>query len=91
MAANPFDRLHLGYEALFGPKTRFMHVPPTNQTGTLIASIEVPVLHLGASGASWVEAGTIGTVVASFLGLCLVLFMGLGKGKGAKKVEKKKQ
>jgi hypothetical protein len=66
-------------------------VPPNNQTGALIAHIEVPVLHLGASGASWVEAGTIGTVVASFLGLCWVLFMGLGKEKRADKVEKKKQ
>jgi hypothetical protein len=29
MSVNPFDRIHLGYEGLFGPKTRFMHIPPT--------------------------------------------------------------
>jgi hypothetical protein len=94
MAANPFDRLHLGYEALFGPKTRFMHVPPSNRTGNLIAYIDVPVLDLGAKSAKWVEAGTIGTVVVAFLGLCWVLFAGLGKGKAKKvekKIEKKKQ
>lgn len=28
MAANPFDRVNLGYEGLFGPRTRFVHVPP---------------------------------------------------------------
>lgn len=86
MAVNPFDRLHLGYEALFGPKTRFMHVPPSekgNGTGNLVEWIDVPVLDLRET--SWVEAGTIGTVVVAFLGLCWVLFGNLG----GKKVEVK--
>lgn len=86
MAANPFDRLHLGYEALFGPKTRFMHVSPNNETGkgALVEWIEVPVLDLGSWSARWVETGTVGTVVVAFLGLCWVLFGGLGGSKGGK-------
>lgn len=83
MAANPFDRIHLGYEALFGPKTRFMHVEPAQEE--LVAWIDVPVLDLGRT--AWVEVGTVGTVVCAFLGLCWVLF---GKG-GGDKGRKKKQ
>lgn len=91
MAANPFDRLHLGYEALFGPKTRFMHVPPV-ETEQLVEWIDVPVLDLRKT--AWVEMGTVGTVVVAFLGLCWVLFGRVGgkakQEKDAKK-EKKKQ
>ncbi|KAH7087545.1 PIG-X [Paraphoma chrysanthemicola] len=89
MAANPFDRVHLGYEALFGPKTRFMHVQPAAQGAVhgkagaeLVEWIDVPVLDLRKTG--WVEMGTVGTVVVAFLGLCWVLF-----GRGGKQVVEK--
>ncbi|KAF2261094.1 PIG-X/PBN1, partial [Lojkania enalia] len=75
LSTNPFDRIHLGYEGLFGPKTRFMHVAPSasgNGTGRLIEWIDVPVLDLRKT--AWVEAGTVGVVIATFLGLCFVLF-----------------
>lgn len=85
MAANPFDRVHLGYEALFGPKTRFMHVEPAASGAELVEWIDVPVLDLRKTG--WVEMGTVGTVVVAFLGLCWVLF---GRS-GGKKVEKGKK
>ncbi|KAF1933685.1 PIG-X-domain-containing protein [Didymella exigua CBS 183.55] len=75
-AQNPFDRRHLGYEALFGPKTRFMHVQPDSQAGRLVETIEVPVLDTRRVGV--VEAGTVGIVVVAFLGLCWVLFGRLG-------------
>lgn len=90
--SNPFDRKHLGYEGLFGPKTRFMHVQPEvrNQTAEgdgLVEWIDVPVLDTSKAG--WVEVGTVGVVLFAFAGLCWVLF---GKsGKGAVKEEKKKQ
>jgi hypothetical protein len=84
-AANPFDRIHLGYEALFGPKTRFMHVQPAVSRDA-VEWIDVPVLD--TRGAGWVEMGTVGTVVVAFLGLCWVLFGGRGK---KVEVEKKKQ
>lgn len=88
MAANPFDRVHLGYEALFGPKTRFMHVEPAagNATGRLVEWIDVPVLDTRKTG--WVEAGTVGTVVVAFLGLCWVLF-GRAGGKSVKEGKKR--
>jgi len=86
MAANPFDRVHLGYEALFGAKTRFMHVEPKGDR-ELVVWIDVPVLDLERTG--WVQVGTLGTVVGAFLGLCWVLFgRGVGGGKGKKKGKK---
>ncbi|PVI07591.1 PIG-X-domain-containing protein [Periconia macrospinosa] len=91
MSVNPFDRLHLGYEALFGPKTRFMHIPPIgggNGTGGLVEWINVPVLDLRKS--QWVELGTIGTVIVAFLGLCWAIFGG-GKGKAKKESAKQKK
>ena len=86
MSANPFDRRHLGYEALFGPKTRFLHVEPASEK-KLVETIDVPVLDTRKAG--WVEAGTVGVVVLAFLALCWVLF----RKTGAEKVqgEKKKQ
>ncbi|KAF2823982.1 PIG-X-domain-containing protein [Ophiobolus disseminans] len=84
MAANPFDRVHLGYEALFGLKTRFMHVEPKTSGGELVEWIDVPVLDLNKTG--WVEWGTLGTVVLAFAGLCWVLF-----GRGWKRVESGKK
>jgi hypothetical protein len=86
-AQNPFDRRHLGYEALFGPKTRFMHVQPAGNVERLVETIDVPVLDTRKVG--MVEAGTVGIVVAAFLGLCWVLF---GRVRGRQhEVEKKKQ
>lgn len=85
MAANPFDRTHLGYEALFGPKTRFMHVDPDfERGGVMVEWIDVPVLDL--RGTKWVEWGTVGMVIGAFLGLCFVLFRRSGG-----KVEKGKK
>ena len=86
-ALNPFDRRHLGYEALFGPKTRFMHVKPASGVDRLVETIDVPVLDTRMVG--WVEGGTVAVVVVAFVGLCWVLFGRVGGGK-AKKVEEKK-
>ncbi|KAF2676782.1 PIG-X-domain-containing protein [Lentithecium fluviatile CBS 122367] len=72
MSVNPFDRLHLGYEGLFGPRTRFMHGSPAEGAGRLVEWVTVPVLDLRKT--KWVEVGTIGTVVVAFLGLCWMLF-----------------
>ncbi|KAH7122417.1 PIG-X [Dendryphion nanum] len=78
MNVNPFDRVHLGYEGLFGPRTRFMHVSPKVEEGReLVEYVDVPVLDLRK--AAWVEWGTVGTVVLAFLGLCWVLFRPLGR------------
>jgi hypothetical protein len=87
-ASNPFDRKHLGYESLFGPKTRFLHVEPGNGTGQMVEWIKVPVLDTRKAG--WVEAGTVGTVVVAFLGLCWVLFGGMSGKNKVKRGEGKK-
>ncbi|KAH9884449.1 PIG-X [Xylariomycetidae sp. FL2044] len=67
---SPFDRVNLGYDGLFGPRTLFRHVQPrTEEGGTLNHQIQVPVLDLAKSG--WVNAGT--TVVV-LLGFTLVVW-----------------
>ncbi|KAF9734135.1 hypothetical protein PMIN06_008384 [Paraphaeosphaeria minitans] len=99
-SGNPFDRVDLGYEQSFGPGTRFMHVPPhpggngnasvegnenSHGEGVLVSWIDVPVLDTSKAG--WVEMGTIGAVVAAFVGLCWVLF----SGRGTKEVKREKK
>lgn len=94
MNTNPFDRVHLGYEALFGRRTRFMHIPPAtegNGTRRLVEWIDVPVLDLRKS--EWVKVGTTCTVIIAFIGLCWALFGNVGGSKAKKEngKEKKKQ
>jgi hypothetical protein len=88
MAGNPFDRVHLGYEALFGSQTRFVHVEPADR-GTLFARASVPTLAWDKT--AWVEVGTVGTVVVAFLGLCWVLFGRSGRGGAGEREGKKTQ
>lgn len=65
MNNNPFDRVNLGYDGLFGPKTMFYHLTPQRNLGdssrTLLEKLEVPVLDTSKS--HWVETGTV-TVIA---------------------------
>jgi hypothetical protein len=75
MAGNPFDRVHLGYDALFGPHTRFMHIEPSMkglEARELVQRVRMPTLE--RKWATWIETGTVGTVVVAFLWLCWVLF-----------------
>ncbi|KAI4117227.1 MAG: hypothetical protein LQ345_002495 [Seirophora villosa] len=62
MSANPFDRVHVGYDSLFGPRTMFYHFQPRPAIngGVLVEQLTVPVLELG--GTRWVESGTMGVV-----------------------------
>ena len=65
MSVNPFDRLNLGYDGLFGPRTMFYHLNPHVVSGygneTLLERLEVPVLNLSSS--AWVEKGTVMVMV----------------------------
>lgn len=72
MSTNPFDRVNLGYESLFGARTMFYHLQPNvsqasegseaaSGVGTLVENLRVPVLDL--EGTTWVEAGTVAAVV----------------------------
>ena len=69
MSASPFDRVNMGYEGLFGPRTMFYHLQPQSVTGeTLVETVQIPVLNLDRSRT--VEAGTMGVV---FLGCIWIL------------------
>lgn len=91
MAGNPFDRVFLGYDALFGPHTRFIHIEPsTKGLGADMELYQVVVMPtLERKWATWIETGTVATVIVAFLWLCWVLF-GKKAGSGDKVAERKK-
>ncbi|KAI1333792.1 PIG-X [Xylariaceae sp. FL0016] len=92
---NPFDRVNLGYDGLFGPRTLFWHVTPKSQNvDTPSHQVRVPVLDLDKS--SWISAGTSAVVILGFAFvvmklLSLYLRTGYGAKASAKQQEKKKQ
>ncbi len=66
---NPFDRVNLGYDGLFGGRTMFYHLDPASDLAgeegnldgrRLVQRLQVPVLNTEAWGADWVEWGTVG-------------------------------
>lgn len=67
MAVNPFDRVNLGYESWFGPRTMFYHLQPrpAAEGASLAERVEVPVMDL--ERATSVEAGTVGIVMLGAL------------------------
>lgn len=81
MTVNPFDRVGLGYDGLFGERTMFYHLTPapvttglahgqTQAKGTWGANglleATLTVPVLDTSKAAWVESGTVGVVVLGF-------------------------
>lgn len=67
---SPFDRPHVGYDALFSPETLFWHVNPKPESGNMLTNdITVPVIDL--EQAAWVN---LGTALAVVLGFGWVLF-----------------
>lgn len=73
MNTNPFDRVNLGYDGLFGPRTMFYHLQPASDGKSLLEEIRVPVLDLGGSSMKLVESGTVTMVVLGFLWVSLKL------------------
>ena len=69
MSVNPFDRVNLGYDGLFGPKTMFYHLDPAlnkhKNTEGLVERLLVPVLTTASN--TWIESGTVIVVVSGFL------------------------
>ncbi|PVH73546.1 PIG-X-domain-containing protein [Cadophora sp. DSE1049] len=96
---NPFDRVNLGYDGLFGPRTLFYHLSPSAPSlleglgvgdGKLVNTLEVPVLDLDRS--KFVEVGTAVGVLVGFLWVfwCLLrVWRGSGYGSGKEKEKKK--
>lgn len=78
-STNPFDRVHLGYESLFGPRTMFYHVAPQPSLGIeeLIESLQVPALSVEKAGN--VEMGAVTIVVLGALWLVAKLLRILGE------------
>ncbi len=68
MNTNPFDRVNLGYDGLFGPRTMFYHLQPISHGKPLVENLKVPVLDL--MRANWVDGGTVGVVFLGFLWVC---------------------
>lgn len=67
---NPFDRVNLGYDGLFGPRTVFWHVDPkTVGGGPMRNEITIPVLDTNQT--DWVGIGT-GFVIA--IGFAWILY-----------------
>ena len=88
MNTNPFDRVNLGYDGLFGPRTMFYHLQPASDGKSLLEHNPVPVLDLQGSKMKWIESGTVMVVILGFLWVCLSLlavFPGSSKGKGARR------
>ncbi|KAL3465849.1 PIG-X [Aspergillus heterothallicus] len=77
MGMNPFDRVNLGWEGLFGPKSMFyqLNPSPSSEDALLIEELEVPVLTL-REGSGFFQSRVIelGTVVVLCLGFLWVLW-----------------
>lgn len=67
MSNSPFDRVNLGYDGLFGPKTMFYPIS-TRPDSHLAETLQVPVLDLDRAG--WVEIGTIAAISVGTLWIC---------------------
>ena len=89
MSNNPFDRVNLGYDGLFGPRIMFYHLTPNgNNNGTIIETVKVPVLDLDKVGN--VESGTVAVVILGVLWVLWCLFRGLRAPNGAVQADGKK-
>lgn len=91
MSVNPFDRVNLGYDGLFGPRTIFYHLQPDLPVGSpLVARLNVPVLD--SEHVAWIESGTVAAVLVAVVWVMVKLWgaldldggqeRGRGKGKG---------
>jgi hypothetical protein len=91
MAVNPFDRVNLGYDGLFGPKTMFYHVPPARpgDLRMLEERLTVPVLEPRLW--LWVQFGILVAVLTGFLLVALGLLRSVSDEWSSRSAEKKKQ
>jgi hypothetical protein len=85
---NPFDRVNLGYDGLFGPKTMFYHLSPESEDGVLNMGITVPVLDLDKS--AWVESVTALVIALGFAWITWCAWK-VWKGAGYEQLKEKKK
>ncbi|KAI0110481.1 PIG-X [Nemania sp. FL0031] len=92
---SPFDRVNLGFDGLFGPRTLFWHVNPKPEgSGVLKHQIKVPVLDTNKT--KWIGTGTTAVVLVGFAYIVfklasVFLKTGYGSRKPATESQKKKQ
>ena len=84
MNTNPFDRVNLGYDGLFGPRTIFYHLQAASKGKPLVKELQVPVLDLQGhlKGMKWVESGTVAVVLLGFIWVCWKLVGVVGRDSG---------
>ena len=72
MSTNPFDRVNLGFDGFFGPKTIFHHLIPLSNS-SLFQELSVPILPCHHT--LFVERVTVSIIVLGFLAACWTLFL----------------
>jgi hypothetical protein len=83
METNPFDRVNLGYDGLFGQMTAFYHLEPdgsaVNASRGLVENLAVPVLDQNHT--AWLEFVTVVVIIGGFVWvLWRLVQVGLGVG-----------
>ncbi|EME42799.1 hypothetical protein DOTSEDRAFT_173233 [Dothistroma septosporum NZE10] len=93
MGTNPFDRVNIGYDGLFGPRTMFYHLTPDTRTDKqiLVEKLRVPVLDPERVEAKWVPVGTMVVVVLGFAWVLWQLIRPVGRREGKSVTAEKKE
>ncbi|GJP89989.1 protein pbn1 [Aspergillus niger] len=93
MGTNPFDRLNLGWDGMFGPRTMFYQVHPSGEKTRHVEDLDVPVLRLEEGGFFSSKTVELGTMAAIVLGLLWVLWKlgSVARSSGQKKSDKEKK
>jgi hypothetical protein len=97
---NPFDRVNLGYDGLFGPRTLFYHLSPKpweeGANARLVSKLSVPVLDLEGAEKWYVRTGTAAVITVGFAWIVWRLWRvwqmgGWQSHRDARKVSEKKK
>lgn len=88
---NPFDRVNLGYDGLFGPRTMFYHLEPqVLQDQRLVETLRVPVLDPGRTSFGAAELLTMALVIGGFLWVGWMVVREISRDIGKQDKEEKK-
>ena len=75
---NPFDRVNIGYDGLYGPRTMFYHLQPKPVSSErIVERLVVPVYATDTTSANTIQFGTLLVILAGFLWVTVRLLPGL--------------
>lgn len=76
---NPFDRVNLGFDGLYGPRTIFYHLEhlPSSEDSRLVGTLSVPVYNSSRLSAGTIELATMVVVAAGFFWVVAKLWPGI--------------